>query len=308
VVLLIAGLTTGIIIYNSQKNSLSIPDGVTSIGNREYRGKQLVEIEIPDSVTTIEKESFMKNKLSDIEIPDSVTYIGDYAFLNNRLTTITIGANVTLGSYVFDADFDEFYTENGSSAGTYTRYDRRSLDWNAWHNNFKFQHNDGTISIIGYNGSGGDLVIPEEISGYPVKIIVTKAFNAYSLTSVAIPNSVTIIEGEAFPGGWYNNAPTGRITSLTIGTGVTTIGNGAFRNNRLSTIVIPNNVTSIGVNAFSGNPVTSIRLGANVTLGDVGDDGILGQGTGFNGAYTNNGMRAGTYTRPNTNSTTWTRR
>jgi serine/threonine protein kinase/acetyltransferase-like isoleucine patch superfamily enzyme len=313
-------LTVGLIVYNSQKNSLLIPLGVTSIEDREYTRKQLVEVQIPSTVTTIGKESFKNNKLSDVEIPDSVTSIGDNAFVNNRLTTITIGANVTLGSNVFDADFDEFYTKNGSSAGTYRRPDRRSLNWSAWHNDFRYQYNDGNISITGYHGGygyfsdyssqaggSGDLVIPEEISGYPVTIIGKRTFFSTYFTKVIIPNSAAIIEEEAFSGG-AGLAIGYKFSDVTIGTGVTTIGSSAFANNNLSSITIPNSVTSIGVNAFSNNPVTSIRLGANVELGDVGDSGILGKGTGFNSAYANNGMRAGTYTRPNTNSTTWTRR
>jgi hypothetical protein len=304
----------GLIMYNSQKNSLSIPVGVSSIEYRKYTRKQLVEVKIPDGVTTIGKESFKKNKLSDIEIPASVTYIGDNAFGNNKLTTITIGANVTLGSDAFDAGFDEFYTKNGSCAGTYTHPDKRSLDWRAWHNNFRYQYNDGAISILGYNSSGGDLIIPEEISGYPVTIIGKRAFFNKKLTSVTIPNSVTIIEEEAFLGGSgkreYNERggssviPQGTISDVSIGTGVTTIGNSAFEYNKLSAIIIPNSVTSIGGLAFANNPVTSVRLRANVKLGD---GGILGE-VGFNTAYANNGMRAGTYTRPNTDSTTWTRR
>jgi acetyltransferase-like isoleucine patch superfamily enzyme len=305
-------LTAGIIVYNSQKNSLSIPVGVTSIGNREYTRKQLIEIEIPDSVTTIGKEAFKKNKLSSVEIPDSVTSIGDNAFINNKLTTITIGTNVMLGSNVFDADFDEFYTNNGSSAGTYKCYGKKSPIWSAWSgdsmfHNFRFQYNGGTISILGYDGSGGHLVIPEEISGYPVTIIGRRAFYPYTIfeerafynrngfTNVIIPDSVTIIEEGAFLGGtgereWFEN-----------GAGI------VIRRGTISDVSIGTGVTTIGVNAFANNQVTSIRLGANVALGDVGNDGILGQGTGFNGTY-NNGKRAGTYTRPNTESTTWTRR
>jgi serine/threonine protein kinase len=312
-----------IIMYNSQKNSLSIPDGVSSIEYRKYTGKQLVEVTIPDGITSIGKESFKKNKLSGIEIPASVTSIGDNAFVNNRLTTITIGANVTLGSNVFDAGFDEFYTKNGSSAGTYKHPDKRSLNWRAWSNDFWFQYNDGAISILGYNGESGTstaLVIPEEISGYPVKIIGKEAFYHKRFISVTIPNSVTTIEEEAFRGGSgereykdYESGgrmsfvpPRGTISTLSIGTGVTTIGNSAFEYNQLSTIVIPNNVTFIGVNAFHNNPVTSIRLGANMQFGDGG--GILGPNSGFNTFYTNNGKRAGTYTRPKDDSTTWTRR
>jgi hypothetical protein len=72
---------------------------------------------------------------------------------------------------------------------------------------------------------------------------------------------------------------------------------------------IPNNA-SIGVNAFADNQITRIIMGANVTLGsgENGQAGILGRGTGFNTAYANNNRRAGTYTRPNTNSSTWMRR
>jgi len=68
---------------------------------------------------------------------------------------------------------------------------------------------------------------------------------------------------------------------------------------------------SFGINAFANNPITSIRLGANVKLGEeTGQNGagVLGIRTGFNTAYSNNNKRAGTYTRSNANSTTWTRR
>jgi hypothetical protein len=91
------------------------------------------------------------------------------------------------------------------------------------------------------------------------------------------------------------------------GNPVTSIGVNAFRNKNLSSVTLPNSVDEIGVNAFAGNRITRISIGANVRLGDVGSDGILGEGTGFNTAYANNNNRAGIYTRPDANSTRWTR-
>ena len=88
---------------------------------------------------------------------------------------------------------------------------------------------------------------------------------------------------------------------------ITSIGVNAFRNKNFTSITLPNNVNDIGVNAFAGNRITRISIGANVRLGDVGSDGILGEGTGFNTAYTNNNNRAGIYTRSDTGSTRWTR-
>ena len=324
-------LFVGYCVYNSQKNSVTIPDGVTVIGEGEFARKQLVNVDIPNSVTSIEKNAFRRNKLTSVEIPDSVISIGDSAFFGNHLTSIAIGANVTLGNIAFGSGFKVAY--NGMGAGTYTRPNTRSEEWSVWHGDFKYQYYNGDIIITDYNGTGGAVVIPAEINGNPVNIIGKEAFFANNFTRVIIPDSVTVIEEMAFFGDWdevkglfdeVKNVPLGTISSVTIGKNVTTIGNRVFENNSLSSISIPNSVTSIGYSAFADNPVTSVRIGENVKLGvnetivydliigkqKVGkrkvNGGVLGYGTGFNTAYTNNGNKAGTYTRPDTDSTTWT--
>ena len=51
-----------------------------------------------------------------------------------------------------------------------------------------------TITITGYTGPGGEVIIPATIDGLPVISIGNWAFESLtSLTSVTIPNSVTII-------------------------------------------------------------------------------------------------------------------
>ena len=77
--------------------------------------------------------------------------------------------------------------------------------------------------------------------------IGNNAFNScYSLSSITIPNSVTLIGNGAF-----NSCHS--LSSITIPDGVTSIGNNAFQNcSSLSSITIPNSVTSIGNSAFEG--------------------------------------------------------
>ena len=89
------------------------------------------------------------------------------------------------------------------------------------------------------------------------------------------------------------------------GNRVIAIGREAFRNRNITSITIPDSVRSIGLNAFANNPITSVTIGANVTLNFSGNVGILGQNTGFNGAYANNNSRAGTYTRSSAGVTEW---
>ncbi|HUA65096.1 MAG TPA: leucine-rich repeat domain-containing protein [Alphaproteobacteria bacterium] len=62
---------------------------------------------------------------------------------------------------------------------------------------FVFTTNNGAITITGYNGPGGVVVIPDTTNGYPVIGISDFAFeDGTNLTSVTIPGTVTNI-GEA---------------------------------------------------------------------------------------------------------------
>jgi len=81
------------------------------------------------------------------------------------------------------------------------------------------------------------------------------AFNKTSLTTVTIPSSVTSIGNGAF-------TSCNHLTSITIPAGVTSIGHYAFSNcNSLSSVTIPASVTSIGGSAFGGcNSLTSVTI------------------------------------------------
>jgi len=127
---------------------------------------------------------------------------------------------------------------------------------------FTFTTNNGAITITGYSGSAGDVIIPDYTNGLPVTEIAYNAFSyvGWSLTSVVIPNSVTNIGAQAF-----DNCI--NLTNVVIGTNVTRIGNAAFFNCRnLGSITIPTKVGAIPINAFSQcTSLTNVTIGSNVT-------------------------------------------
>ena len=73
---------TTLIAYRSKEKNYIIPNSVTNIGNRAFRGcKSLTKINIPDGVTHIGDEAFSWcESLTKINIPDGMTHIGDEAF------------------------------------------------------------------------------------------------------------------------------------------------------------------------------------------------------------------------------------
>ena len=85
--------------------SLIVKDGVTSIGDNAFAGKQLASIDLPQSLTSIGKHAFSDNNvLKKIIIPNNVTTIGIGAFKNgNRLQEIVLGEGVeTIGDSAFN--------------------------------------------------------------------------------------------------------------------------------------------------------------------------------------------------------------
>jgi hypothetical protein len=126
---------------------------------------------------------------------------------------------------------------------------------------FNYTTSNGTITITGYTGPGGAVVIPATIDGLPVTRIEYYAFSGKtSLTSVTIPNDVTNIGSAAFES-------CTNLTSITIPGSVTIIGLGAFYScTSLTNVTVPNSVTRILSFAFAHcTSLTSVMLPNSVT-------------------------------------------
>jgi hypothetical protein len=80
---------------NSQLSNVIIPSSVTFIGANVFSNKKLSSVTIPSSVTTIGANAFTNNQLKIVIIPSSVTSIGANAFANNQLSSVTIPSSVT---------------------------------------------------------------------------------------------------------------------------------------------------------------------------------------------------------------------
>ena len=206
--------------------SVTIPDGITSIGYSAFIGcSSLTSVTIPDGVTSIESNAFYGcSGLTSVTVPGSVTSIGRSVFwgCNNLTSAGPIGGG-------YDYEFG-WTTEIPACA---------------------FSDCTGLTSAV----------IPSGITS-----IGEEAFFGCSLTSVTIPDGVTSIGMNAFSGcsmtdltipssivDMGRNAFSGcrNLTSLTILGSV--IGDGAFENcSALARVTIPGSNTSIGANAFSG--------------------------------------------------------
>lgn len=147
---------------------------------------------------------------------------------------------------------------------------------------FTFRDNgDGTVTITGYTGGGGTIVIPSAINGSPITKIGDGAFNSVTtITNLTIPDSVLVIGENSFAyctslirvvigqaGGplhiginaFYGSA---KLTAVTIRSNLEIIADGAFQQcPELMAIYFAGNPPhSVAENAFFGAPVTIYRL------------------------------------------------
>ncbi len=128
---------------------------------------------------------------------------------------------------------------------------------------------NGETTITGYTGSGGDVVIPSTLGGYPVTTIGNYTFeDCTGLTTVTIGDGVTSIGECAF-------LSCASLSSVNIPDGVISIGEYAFAGcNSLTSIAIPSSVAVIGGSAFNCDKLTEIIVSdANQNYSSL--DGVL---------------------------------
>ncbi len=267
----VTSIGTGAFYGCSGLKDVSISSGVRSIGFSAFSGcSGLTDVMIPDSVTSIEGSAFSGcSGLTDVMIPGSVTSIGYMAFRDcSGLTSVTI---LNSGAAVGDSDLDVFlYCPStmilcgwtGSTAEAYAGsagIDFRPLTGGSCGDGLTWVFADDTLTISG-TGSMDDFLGGEEnqpwhaymgdiesvMIGPGVASVGNAAFgNACILTNVSLPSGLTRIGAGAFEGS--------AVQSVLLPSGLTAIGENAFREcTGLTTISIPGGVQSIGVSAFEG--------------------------------------------------------
>lgn len=148
---------------------------------------------------------------------------------------------------------------------------------------FKYKIKNNVVQITGYKGKNKKIKIPSHINGKKVRSIGKLAFIGKTITSVVIPNTVTVIEKLAF-GECY------KLKEVRLGKSVTTlkseafsdcdvlqrikfpkrlkhIGKRAFQScYKLSNVQFPKSLEYIGKQAFSYTKIENITLGRNVKI------------------------------------------
>jgi len=242
--------------------SVNIPNNVTSIGQSAFYGcSSLLSINIPNKVTSIGQSAFYGcSSLPSITIPNSVTSIGDSAFRDcTKLESITlpfIGKSKDAETYEAVFGYIFGYTNTLSStppSGATNQYNV---------SNYYYYHYYIPASLKTVIITGGDKV--------PDKAF----FNCTNLTSITIPESVTIIGISAF------YMCTG-LTSFNIPKNVSNIADSAFSNcTGLTSITLPESVNSIGWYAFYlCTSLTSVTFQGTIPSG--GFSGYIFGGDGY---------------------------
>lgn len=233
-------------------------------------------VTIPETVTFIGEGAFKGAGITSITIPSNVTEIAAYAFANTKLTSITINSNITsIGEGAFSGCSD---LTNIDFAGT------------------------STVNYIGDSAFSGtaitNIIVPQSVKTMGSRVFENcKQLTTATLTAVTELGEYTFFGCTAlttatfgddatasgtytfFPGTYFKNESgvlvqkyyDSSLTTVTLGDGITSIGEGVFWYCVNLASIDLNNVTEIGKGAFTECKIlqTVTNLDKVVTIGDM---------------------------------------
>lgn len=232
--------------YDGSDSEVTIPDGVTVIGESAFQQCEVEKVHIPDSVTRIEWDAFGGSDLTEITIPSSVTEI-ELSVFDGCLNLPAIHVDPKNPNYM---DIDGvLFSKDGKLLHTYPA--GKQVD--------SYSIPDGVTELgecAFYYSSLGSITIPNSVT-----VIGDQAFSCCkNLTDVIIPEGVTQIGGWAF-------IFCEKLTHINIPNSVTSLGDHAFLGcDGLTAVTIPGSITSIRECTFMGcESLTDVTILPGVT-------------------------------------------
>ena len=241
--------------YNGQ------PNGLMYVGHVAYYYKGTMpnntSIILEDGTTQICDACFFnRTQLTSITIPNSVTYIGKNAFYDcTNLSIVYCYADPNNLTWI-DGGFDDFKSNKGTLC-LVNNPETFEAKWATGN-----EDTDVRITFVGKSGSCGEnLTFAYDELTQTLTISGTGDMFDYELAETAP---------------WYKYRK--NITTLNIGSDVTSIGKNAFWNlENLSTVAIPDKVTAIGASAFYGcTSLASVTFGSGSQLKTIGSSAFNG--------------------------------
>ncbi len=232
--------------------SVTIPNTITSIGERAFSECELESLTIPDSVTSVGDFALICRGLKNLKIGKGLTELGEHA----------IGSSSTLESIIVDSENPK-YSSNGNC---FIDIENKTLLVGCKSSTIP---NDGSVTKIGVLAFSNckqltSITIPNTITE-----IGGDAFVQAGLTSITIPNSVERIGDGAF--GQCED-----LTSVSIGSGTTFINSYAFYNSKkIANITIDsgNTVYSSSGNCIIKTATKELLIAFNSST--IPDDGTV---------------------------------
>lgn len=285
---------TGDIVIPAQVTYENKTFQVTGIADKAFRKAAITSVSLPEGLLTIGEEAFYKTQIAEITVPNSVTTLGIQAFAYcPNLKTIRLGEHIAdnpwgywtfygeTGPYNVYIDChakpslpDEWTFDSGFASAIHVYsdvYDAFVADskWGGSYNNIVPDMGGGSVPFIDFTVEGIKYKMTAED-----KVCVTYPTNGKpgSDNPNTYTGDITIPAQVTYESQTYNVTSIGEyafrhsgITSITLPEGLVSIGKEAIYNTKITEITLPNSVTNLGESCISQNSqLKTITVGGNI--------------------------------------------